>query len=249
MTMHRILLAAACARAAAANATRAGALRNGTAGAKIFGVGFKKTATESLLSAYDALGLGVACGEACRADAAALWSGAWKTGARDLGAVVELARRYDFFQDSPWCDAAAPLYPALAAAFPDARFVLTVRPVAAWWPSVKRWLGCVKPSKRREYADLLGVAAVEERAFTDAYARHNAAVAAFFADAPERLLVVDLTDPARDHWRDLCAFFGVRAGCPAGALPHRHNQRKKADACAPPRAPPPRRRRSRARRR
>ena len=68
--MHRILLAAACARAAAANATRAGALRNGTAGAKIFGVGFKKTATESLLSAYDALGLGVACGEACRADAA-----------------------------------------------------------------------------------------------------------------------------------------------------------------------------------
>ena len=107
--MHRILLAAACARAAAANATRAGALRNGTAGAKIFGVGFKKTATESLLSAYDALGLGVACGEACRADAAALWSGAWKTGARDLGAVVELARRYDFFQDSPWCDAAAPL--------------------------------------------------------------------------------------------------------------------------------------------
>ena len=201
---------------------------------KIFGVGFKKTATESLLNAYERLGLGRACDEVCRSRAAAVWSGSWKTGERRLGGVLRVAQAHDFFQDSPWCDAAAPLYPALSQAFPRARFVLTVRPTEQWWSSVFHWLTCVKPDKRREYSQLLGVSDVDEKAFTAAYERHNANVIKFFGDQPERLLVVDLTDPnATSPWAQLCRFFRVTTDCPTGALPHRHNQHKKM-----PHAPP-----------
>ena len=138
--------------------------------------------------------------------------------------------RYRAFQDAPWCAADPPLYAELAAAFPRAKFVLTVRPSDAWWRSIRVWLECLKPFNRDKYARLLGATEYSEAAFKRAYDGYNAAVRAHFATAPHRLLVIDLTAPqdgaadtangSRAAWPRLCEFLEAWKACPSGALPH-----------------------------
>jgi len=118
-------------------------------------------------------------------------------------------------------------YAELAAAFPDAKVVLTVRPSAAWFRSwsgligrlygeIRRW-GWAAPRLRKagEWQtrimfgplfgawDLASGGALQEAPCVAAYEAHNAAV--IKSIPAERLLVYELGS----GWEPLCAFLGL----------------------------------------
>ncbi|KAK1866399.1 hypothetical protein I4F81_008919 [Pyropia yezoensis] len=156
---------------------------------------------------------------------------AWDAASRDAAgpghpdwATLLTDRGYAAAVDFPVCTH----YADLAAAFPDAKVVLTVRPAADWfrswstlidalWETVRGW-GWAAPRLRAAadwqtrtiFGPLFGSwdlakrgAHLKEGPCVAAYEAHNAAVVA--AIPPERLLVLHLGD----GWAPLCAFLGL----------------------------------------
>lgn len=207
----------------------------GTTSVRVFGAGYGRTGTSSLRAALVTL-LGAPVyhmhdimlpDDAARLGDLALWEAAAAApGAPppDWAALFD-AHGYAGAVDFPVC-----LYwRSLAADYPAARFILTVRPPGPWaasWAALMagtaaraaRW-GWALPRLRRGAAWLdallLGPVmaspaaliarggAVNVRAAAAAMAAHNAAVVAGLP--PGRLLVYDI----RDGWAPLCAFLGV----------------------------------------
>ena len=186
-------------------------------GAKIFGVGFKKTGTTSLAAALRRLKIGPEPDHraAVAATVALLGSGA------DAAPAVRAAAAARAFADAPWCMAATrgDLLEKLSTAYPRAKFVLTVRPAADWWRSVRNWLACLKPFNKDRYVAMLGATAFDETAMVAAYERYNARVRDHFAATPDRLLELDFSAGGADDfpWEKLCAFVEAWGRCPKGA--------------------------------
>lgn len=163
---------------------------------------------------------------------------AWDAASRDAAsgghpdwAALLTDRGYAAAVDFPICLH----YADLAAAFPDAKVVLTVRPSADWfrswstlihtlWATIRGW-GWAAPrlrvagdwQTRIMFGPLFGSwhlgrrgHRLAERPCVAAYEAHNAAVVA--AIPPERLLVMNLGD----GWAPLCAFLGL----PVPAVPY-----------------------------
>ncbi len=119
----------------------------------------------------------------------------------------------------------------LAAAFPQAKVVHSVRPEESWWGSfsatIGKLLGCYEgmalPPHVRDMLDA-AMEFVGRQTFGGAFADREAALAAYRlrteqvreAIAPERLLVFDVAE----GWEPLCSFLGVPV--PASPFPHRN---------------------------
>jgi hypothetical protein len=120
----------------------------------------------------------------------------------DLGALFEHARRYESFEDNPWCY----FYRELDATFPGSKFILTLRQdVAAWVRSVE--------SQRRRYRHTYALDLEQARRF---YREHELSVRAYFRDRPRDLLVVCWEQG--DGWPELCTFLG--RPLPDAPFPH-----------------------------
>lgn len=109
----------------------------------------------------------------------------------------------------------------LAAWYPEARVILTVRPAEAWWNSYAQTL--LRASRKsatgiddphmRDVAEMVGrttkktfAAAPDDReAILAAYNAYPQVVRQAFADSPGRLLVFDV----QEGWEPLCAFLGL----------------------------------------
>lgn len=188
---------------------------------KIFCIGKNKTGTTSLERVLGDLGfrLGVqAEGERLLRD----WA------QRDFRRIVALAATADAFQDVPF--SLPHTFRALDAAFPEARFILSVRASAdEWYESLVRFhTKIVGAGRRPTSADLkafgycypgflwdiqrwvFGIHEGQEydRAiYTAHYEHHNASVRQYFRDRPESLLELDVSHP--DAMGRLGAFLGV----------------------------------------
>jgi hypothetical protein len=161
---------------------------------RVFGIGAPKTGTSSFGAAMEQLGFDHLGWNAY------LWE-CWER--RNLQPIMAAAHRHEAFEDLPW--GAGDLYRQLAARFPRARFVLTVRDTASWSVSHERHYA---PGSRiderlwiRDYADRRDELVAE-------YERRNAAVQSFFEGRSGRLLVLDIA--AGDGWDALCPFLGLR---------------------------------------
>lgn len=125
------------------------------------------------------------------------------------------------FRDLDECDGftditVAPYYAQLADEFPTAKFILTVRDKASW---IKSFVGnCARaaagegpppPFSLFQFAAVYGIYIFEPRRFSYVYDQHVRNVKEFFASAPERLLVLDISAP--DARAQLCTFLGVPA--------------------------------------
>jgi len=195
---------------------------------QVIGAGFGRTGTHSLKTALEQL-LGGRCyhmyevlSDLQRADA---WAAAAKGERVDWHAVFD---GYVATVDWPACV----LWEDIAAAFPDAKILLSTRPADRWWASYSRTIHelMLRQPPREEIpegfrgvydmADLL----IRERSFggdydtkgeaelTAAYERHNAEVRA--AAPKDRFLDFDVAD----GWEPLCAFLGVPV--PDGPFPN-----------------------------
>jgi hypothetical protein len=192
---------------------------------EVIGPGFGRTGTASLKQALERLGFGpchhmeevfahpeqVAYWQAVVAGRKVVWD--------------EVFAGYRAQVDWPGAHA----WRALAAAYPDAKVILSVRPEASWWTSFSATIGKLMSS----YTQLplpppalamleVIIEAIEVQTFgckpTDrdgvlaAYRRRTEEVRA--AIPPERLLVFDVAE----GWTPLCRFLGVAV--PDAPFPH-----------------------------
>jgi len=113
----------------------------------------------------------------------------------------------------------------LAAAFPKARFVLTIRNIDAWRDSCARmfrehfWMNRIANEADMTlqliYKRWFGSAEYDP-SWIPVYVQHNADVQTFFSSAPERLCVIDLADG--NAFEMLGAFLGKEH--PKKGFPH-----------------------------
>ena len=160
---------------------------------KVFCVGLQRTGTTSLGAALEVLGFRV-CGAV----------GTWLPDIRSRASALarEIVPRYDAFEDNPW----PLLVEELDAAWPDARFVLTVRDAGAWVRSVRSYFtGQQSPMEEWLYGPG-GVPAADDATLATLRARHDASVRTRFANRPSQLLVLDVD--AGLSWEPLCSFLG-----------------------------------------
>lgn len=193
---------------------------------KVFGVGFNKTGTRTLIEALEMLDLGPVAkpqvlhdsypelGEfPYRAICDRVFDG-------DHATALEIARAFRSFKDRPWN--VAPMYRLLDAEFPGSRFILTWREPELWWRSVEKWLAREedgKDAKVLRYLRHINTDTIDRERFLAGYAAHNAEVRAYFAGRDDFL---ELNWERGDGWSELCAFLGVAV--PDAPLPHANRQ-------------------------
>lgn len=123
----------------------------------------------------------------------------------------------------------------LAAAYPDAKVVLSVRPEASWWNSFSGTIGRFMATNQQmplpPHVRAMTEAAtvmIAEKTFGGAFADREAALAAYrrrtdevrAAIPKERLLVFDVAE----GWEPLCRFLGVPV--PDTPFPHRNTTKE-----------------------
>lgn len=173
---------------------------------KVFGIGLHKTGTTTLGACFKALGYKHL---SCRKDLLVkLREGAFEE-------IYSEIDKYETFEDWPY-----PLmYRELAARYPDAKFVLTLRKDAETWLRSFHKHSLRRSPTRNAQKLAYGVAYTygNEDKLTAFYERHEAEVQAFFAETdPARLLVVCWETGS--GWQALCDFLGEAV--PEAPFPH-----------------------------
>lgn len=191
---------------------------------KVVGTGFGRTGTNSLKLALEQLGLGP-CHHMFEVrdnpDLLPYWQAAARGEIPDWEAVFD---NYTACVDWP----SARFWREIAAFYPDAKVLHSVRPEESWIKSVHATIypsmrdrGKVEPGNRRDRLDMAHEIVVEQtfdgrlddRAHaTVVFRAHTAEVCRTIA--PDRLLVYDVAE----GWEPLCAFLGVAV--PDTPFPH-----------------------------
>lgn len=113
-----------------------------------------------------------------------------------------LAEKYDAFQDMPWCL----FYKEFDKAYPDAKFILTLREANTWHGSMRKHF----PDKLARLEKLVYDVdhATENVALLNTYVSHIEDVKRHFADRLGKLLMID---EAKDNdWEPICGFLGTK---------------------------------------
>lgn len=190
---------------------------------KVFGIGRNKTGTTSLQQALESFGYRVAptrLGERLLP----FWID------ENYEPILELCREFDAFQDIPFSLPCC--YKVLDSAFPDSKFVLTVRDSAEQWyqsltsfhakkfgqgrlpnwedleTSQYRYPGFIAQCQRHIYhADQVGL--YNEVAYKQHYLEHNQAVRDYFCNRSGDFL--ELNVAASGAYESLCQFLGIES--------------------------------------
>lgn len=194
-------------------------------GLAVIGAGWGRTGTKSLKLAVEQLGLGP-CHHMEDILASPGQLQLWLAVAN--GETVdwnEVFAGYRSAVDWP----SAHYWRELAAFYPDARVILTVRPAEAWWNSYSKTLmrafqkseagidnphmrgvsEMVQKSSRKTFPARMD----DKEALLAAYRDYEGIVRRAFAGEPERLLVYDV----KEGWEPLCSFLGLPV--PKGEYP------------------------------
>jgi Sulfotransferase domain len=207
-----------------ASLRRLDGLLDGSADGKIFVIGMNKTGTTSLKIALQQAN--VLCGPQRQHE---VLFPDWAQ--RRFDRIIDLCRYYEAFQDIPF---SLPFtYQALDQAFPDARFILSVRDSPEQWYDslvrfhVKALFGGRPPSwdliEAQDYA-YPGAFAECSRLFwrwqdfglyekeraIDLYRRHNDNILEYFYGRDDKLLVLSLSEP--DSYARFARFLGLSFG-------------------------------------
>jgi hypothetical protein len=118
--------------------------------------------------------------------------------------ILEKAKAQSF-EDWPWLL----LFREFDEAFPECRFILTVRDSKRWLASYRKHiddLGRAPPAMNAIREKLYGLKFPNpsDLDLIERYQRHNREVCEHFAERPDKLLVVDWE--AGDGWNEVCSF-------------------------------------------
>jgi len=184
---------------------------------RIFGIGWHKTATTSLHHALAMLGF----------DSAHWLSAHWAK--KIWEEMKEYGRSLTVEQSYALCDVPIPsLYQQLDKAYPNSKFIMTIREEAAWLESAKKhWDPAT--NKFREawdtdpfthwiHKEMYGQKWFDPEIFLARYRRHNDEVKEYFKDRPQDILTFDVS--AGHGWYELCGF--LRLEVPTQPFPRRN---------------------------
>jgi hypothetical protein len=181
---------------------------------RIFGIGMHKTATTSLHNAFEILGFKSGHWENAH------WAKAVWTEMSHIGKSLHLERFYAL-SDIP----VSQLYRELDQAYPNSKFILTVRDEEDWLHSVKNHFdGDVNlfqkvwdkdPFTNKMHSQIYGRKKFDAAVFLSAYRRHNADVMDYFKGRPDDLLIMDMSK--KQGWKELCLF--LNAAIPSQGYP------------------------------
>ncbi len=174
---------------------------------EVVGAGFGRTGTLSMKTALEQLGFGP-CHHMVevfgRTESAAVWAAAIAGEPVDLDALLE---GFTATVDFPSCA----VWDRLAAHWPAAKVLLTVRSSESWWRSFEATIGPHLASMEGEIEPVMS--ALRDRVFRGApmdrdtaiavYEEHNAEV--ILRTPADRLLVYEVGS----GWEPLCEFLGV----------------------------------------
>ena len=203
---------------------------------KIFCIGRNKTGTTSLATFFKANGYKVG-----NQEQAEQLIGDWVK--RDFTRIIEYCKTAEVFQDIPF--SLPDTYKALDAAYPNSKFILTVRSSAEEWYHSRITHHMKRISKTgelptedelREYKyrnkykgfilfmqkSVYGYPAVplyDKQAYMANYESHNAHVIEYFKDRPDDFLTLNLKE--KDSFERLCRFVGLNTKT-AKPLPHKN---------------------------
>lgn len=183
---------------------------------KIIGPGLGRTGTTSLSQALNILGFhnNEVVGE--------WYLTKWRDGRLVFDPDRDIACRFDAYLDSP-----VPLvYKELVQLFPGSKIILTSRDVESWLPSMKYLLDTVffglesQAAQNPQYGQMLkeleaynlqtmGAARFDEDIYAAKFREHYREVQTFFANRPEPVLELDITQNGDGGWSQLCDFLGV----------------------------------------
>lgn len=195
---------------------------------RVFGIGLSRTGTRSLHAALVHLGL---------------TSIHWTS---DL--TMDLIRPADLLVHDAFSDTGVTAqFEQLHTMFPNARFVLTTRPLSSWVTSVSRHYrlragasgpsDLIRPPIATTFGGLKGdiEASVfgHHETWAAAYEAHERRVARLFSDEPGRLLRLSVVEG--DGWEPLCDFLGLEV--PDAPFPHL-NATRPTTRGGPPRSNP-----------
>ena len=194
---------------------------------KIFCIGQNKTGTTSLALAMEELGILVA--PTLHDQDMLMQPIIREWAASDYHRILKFCRSAQAFQDYPF--SLPNTYKALNEAFPDSKFILTVRDSAEQWSDSfisyylnKYWGG------RHPFAEPhIGVAhpyadfalermrliygfwddPFDKQKLMQSYETHNRSVQEYFRDQPDDLLVINVAQ--KDDYRRLCDFLGKQS--------------------------------------
>lgn len=127
---------------------------------------------------------------------------------------------FDALTDLP----AARFYKELDKAFPNSKFILTIRDEEAWLRSCSKFFadGNHQFFKWIQlHFDIYGTNTFNEELFRKAYRQHIAEVKSYFVSRPDDLLIADI--PKGDGWEKLCGFVGM--GIPQNPFPNKNASR------------------------
>lgn len=187
---------------------------------KVFCIGFNKTGTTSLKHALRSLKYRIgkqSTAESMLAD----WA------KQDFKNIIRYCRSADVFQDIPF--SLPGTYKALDTAFPNSRFILTVRNSSEeWFASLKRYHEKLfnegNPIEEKHLADAHyhqkgwmldcmrlifdypNTPLYDKDAYIRIYEQHNQAIIDYFKDRPNDLLILNVGEP--DAYNQLRLFLG-----------------------------------------
>ena len=198
---------------------------------EVIGAGFGRTGTESMKLALEALGFGP-CHHMSEVTAESGQRDAWRALAK--GAAPDWDRIFAGYRAAvDW--PAAFYWRALAAHYPQAKVLLTLRSAESWYQSMCNTI--IPVVETSEDRDSLGVSLVAEQVFDGRLRDRDHAIAVFerntaevqAAIPAERLLVFHLGD----GWAPLCRFLGKPL--PDGPFPRSNSTAEFQAAMAKPR--------------
>jgi len=178
---------------------------------KIFGIGMPKTGTCSLNVALNNLGI------KSIHDPNELRQKFWETGSCKFNKNFEALINF-----GEW------FFPQLDEAYPNSKFILTVRDKKSWLSSCKNHFSPMNDKKYKNLynanlkkMEIFGIKTFNKKRFSYVYDLHEKTVKDYFKGRENDLLIIDIC--GGDKWNELCDFLGIVA--PQG-LPFPHKNRK-----------------------
>ena len=169
---------------------------------KIFGIGLPKSGTSSLHEALKLLGYTSTQNPDDKITEKEL---------RSANYNLSILTKYDAVMDIP----IPAIYSQLDEAWPDSKFILTVRPIDSWIESSRRAgfnqsYAIPKPGSTVEFymTLLFGCNVFDEKRYRWVYETHNKIVQDYFSGAKsDQLLILDFS--RGDGWKELCTFLDL----------------------------------------
>ena len=169
---------------------------------RIFGIGMHKTATTSLCHALRKLGYDSAHWTSAH------WAKAIWQEMKQCGYSRTLERNYAV------CDLPIPLfYKELDLAYPNSKFILTIRDEEDWIESVRVHWSDKNPFRSQwdtdpfthiVHTELYGRRKFDEQVMRERYRKHNTEVIEYFKNRPRDLLIMNMS--TKVDWYPLCGF-------------------------------------------